>query len=151
MPLKYIAFGSLILTSIWIDLLTVSNDQILAAKYPFFFSILLSILSVPLWWSTPNVFINTYRTKFGTIRKPLLLEILFLISVKIPFLNMIHQTAELFRVHTHTEYIMWPRCALLIGIIWLLFVRVIKILTDIFNPFITLLYSTLISSQIPQK
>lgn len=97
------------------------------------------------------MFIDTYRTKFGTIREPLLLEILFLNSVKIPILNMIHQTAELFRVHTHTEYIMRPRCALLIGIIWLLFVRVIKILTDIFNPFITLSYSTFISSQISKK
>lgn len=58
---------------------------------------------------------------------------------------MIHQTAELSRVHAHTEYIMQPRHALLIGIIWLLFVRVIKILADIFKPFITLLYATLLS------
>lgn len=92
------------------------------------------------------MFINTYRTKFGTIRKPLLLEILFLISVKIPLLNMIHQTAELLRVHIHTEFVMRPTCALLSGIIWLLCVKpkIIKY----FYPFIAFLHLSLIFSQI---
>jgi len=41
--LKSIIVSSLILTSIWIDLLTVSTDQILADKHPFFSSVLLGI------------------------------------------------------------------------------------------------------------
>lgn len=43
MPLKERTIVSLILTSIWIDLLIVSNDPILAAKYLLFSSVLVGI------------------------------------------------------------------------------------------------------------